>query len=61
MFPLFVSGRPVLQMLYDSGLVPKCSIPLLRTHLRSGRTMFAESKKDKEETKLRIAQNPFPH
>ena len=45
MFHLFARGRPVLQMLGDSGLAPKCDIPLLRTHLRSCRTVFTESKK----------------
>ena len=42
---LFVRGRPVLQILHDSGLAPQSNIALLRTRLRSCRTMFTESKK----------------
>ena len=44
MSPLFVRGRPVLKIRYDSGVMPKCNILLLTTHLRSCRTMFTESK-----------------
>ena len=44
---LVVRGRPVLKTLHDSGLAPKCNIHLLRTHLRSCRTMFTESTKKK--------------
>ena len=31
--PLFVRGRPVLKMLHDSGLAPKCNIPVLPSQL----------------------------
>ena len=44
MSPLFVKGRPVLKVLYESGLEPKCNISLLRSHLRSRRTVFTENK-----------------
>ena len=45
MSPLFVRGRPVLKILYDSGLAPKCNMLLPGPYLRSCRTMFTERKR----------------
>ena len=55
MSPLFVRGRPVFKILYDSGLAPKCNIPLLGTHLRTCWTMFTQSKTKKGRNNVAIA------
>ena len=44
MLPLFVRGRPVLKILYESGLAPKCAI----LALSSCPTKFTGSKKCKD-------------
>ena len=59
MSPLFVRGRHVLKILYDSGLAPKCNVPLLRTHPRSCRTMFTKSPKNQTWVSS-YASNPQP-
>ena len=56
--PLFVRGRPVLKILHDSGLAPKCDIPPLRTPLRSCRTMFTESQKNERSCMDRLLCMP---
>ena len=47
MSPSFVRGMPILKILYDSYIAPKCTIPVLSTHLCSCRAMFTESNKKK--------------
>ena len=59
--PLFVRGRPVLKIQYDSGLALSCDIPALRTHLRSCWTMFAERKLKKKKGTVLCGQNSITH